>query len=273
MTTAFLLSACGSSGGSSNSSNGSSTITHNGLTYKIVTSPITGEQWLDRNLGAKQVCTKSRGLSVLEFDGISYSSENEADDAYVDSQKDCFGDLYQWGRLTDGHEKRDSSTSTTRATDISSSGNSFIKNFSNPFDWVENTTQDGNNVDDDGSKRETQWSKTDGTSICPVGFRVPTIDELKAETISYADTDDESIGKVKVTNMHTAFKNFLKFPASGFRDYDASASLQYQGEGGSVWSTSPTNGSYVETIFFDDSDANEYQYIRAHGFSVRCIKD
>jgi hypothetical protein len=55
----------------------------NGLTYALVTSPDTGKVWLDRNLGARQVCT---------------SSTDEA----------CYGDLYQWGRAKDGHESRTS---------------------------------------------------------------------------------------------------------------------------------------------------------------------
>jgi hypothetical protein len=39
----------------------------------------TGKVWLDRNLGARQVCTSSTDAA-------------------------CFGDLYQWGRAKDGHE-------------------------------------------------------------------------------------------------------------------------------------------------------------------------
>jgi hypothetical protein len=46
----------------------------NGLTYALVTSPDTGKVWLDRNLGARQVCTSSTDAA-------------------------CFGDLYQWGQV------------------------------------------------------------------------------------------------------------------------------------------------------------------------------
>jgi len=58
---------------------GDYTLLH-GVTYGTVTSPYTGRVWLDGNLGASQVCT-----------------------AYNDST--CYGDYYQWGRGTDGHEK------------------------------------------------------------------------------------------------------------------------------------------------------------------------
>ncbi|MGV6830373.1 MAG: hypothetical protein ACWA5P_02275 [bacterium] len=74
-----------------------STITHNGITYGLVTSPYTAHVWLDRNLGASRVCTA--------FDDMA-----------------CFGDYYQWGRNTDGHKKSGSTTTTTLATYINSVG-------------------------------------------------------------------------------------------------------------------------------------------------------
>jgi hypothetical protein len=82
----------------------------NGLEYQFVTNPTTGRTWLDRNLGATRVAT-----------------------AYNDS--DAYGDLYQWGRLTDGHEKRTSSTTAVlSATDVPGHGD-FILSPSSPYDW------------------------------------------------------------------------------------------------------------------------------------------
>jgi len=66
-------------------------IMHNGVGYNTVTSPHTGKVWLDRNLGATQVCTTT-------------GSKNTS----------CFGDYYQWGRSTDGHERLSSETRNTR---------------------------------------------------------------------------------------------------------------------------------------------------------------
>jgi len=81
----------------------------NGLEYQLVTS-LTGRVWLDRNLGATQVAT-----------------------SFFDS--DAYGDLYQWGRLTDGHEKRTSSvTLTLSTTDVPGHGD-FIASPNSPFDW------------------------------------------------------------------------------------------------------------------------------------------
>jgi hypothetical protein len=55
--------------------------------YKEVTSS-TGRIWLDRNLGATRVAKSSADASA-------------------------FGYLYQWGRLSDGHQKPSSATTNT----------------------------------------------------------------------------------------------------------------------------------------------------------------
>nr|MBS0037248.1 hypothetical protein [Saprospiraceae bacterium] len=48
-----------------------------------VTNPITGDIWMDRNLGASQAATAS-------------------------DDENSFGDLFQWGRFADGHQCRSS---------------------------------------------------------------------------------------------------------------------------------------------------------------------
>lgn len=75
----------------------------------IVVSP-TGKVWMDRNLGASQVATAV-----------------DDDDAY--------GDLYQWGRGADGHEKRDSDTTPTRSDSDTPGHGDFITTSSEPYDW------------------------------------------------------------------------------------------------------------------------------------------
>jgi hypothetical protein len=52
-----------------------------------VTNPATGQTWMDRNLGASRAATSP-------------------------TDEQAYGDLYQWGRAADGHEKRRSSTTT-----------------------------------------------------------------------------------------------------------------------------------------------------------------
>ena len=205
------------------------TIIHNGTTYGTVTSPYTGKVWLDRNLGAAQVCASSTDTA-------------------------CYGDYYQWGRNFDGHQDSTSATTSTQATDVNSAGSSFITSSNTySYDWAKS-------ADSSGSQRTVNWSATDGTSVCPVGFRVPTLTELKAETLDNG-----------VTNSATAFSNFLKLPTAGYR-FHSSGSLVAQGSWGDVW-TSSVNGSVSHYVGFDSSDANVYYNNRAYGFTVRCLRD
>lgn len=212
--------------------------TFNGLVYNIVTSPITGIQWLDRNLGASQSCTSS------------------ADSA-------CYGDSYQWGRLSDGHEKANAATTTEKAIDIINVGSAKIIS---EGDWT--------TADTDKTLRVAQWSKTDGTGICPVGFRVPTNDELVKETLEFAGTNNTTTGAVKVIDIPTAFQNFLKLAAPRTGD-----------SVGALWTASKSDqysfalGKYIN--YYQDtynghtySGANGYwgDYFAFASLPVRCIK-
>ena len=202
-------------------------IFHNGIGYKTVTSPYTGKVWLDRNLGASQVCTS--------FDDTA-----------------CYGDYYQWGRNYDGHQDSTSSTTSTQATDVNSTGSSFIIGSS---DWA--------SVDGTGIERTANWSATDGSSVCPIGFRVPTIAELSAELFDANSS--------QIQNRDDAFNSFLKLPSAAYRDFN-SGTLVFQGLFGSVWSSS-ANGSYSSYVYFDSSYALEANDFRTFGFTVRCLRD
>ncbi len=228
---ALSLSFNGCSGGSSGSDDG--TITHNGVVYKTVTSPYTSKVWLDRNLGASQVCTA-------------------LDDAA------CYGDYYQWGRATDGHENNTSSITSDGALVVSfPAGHSdFIVNSITPYDWT------ADSLDNNGSQRAINWSKTDGSSVCPVGYRVPTEQELKDETLG--------IG-TPIANNTDAYNNFLKLPSAGNRSSN-DGSMYNQGSYGIVWSSS-VSGSYSYHLYFNSSNAYTVNNNRAYGFSVRCLKD
>jgi uncharacterized protein (TIGR02145 family) len=148
------------------------------------------------------------------------------------NDKQCYGDYYQWGRAADGHEKAGSSSFKTRSGDWSSQS---------------------------ASSRQAFWMKTDGSGICPRGFRVPTIDELMAETVSQS-----------FSNRNDAFNNFLLLPSAGYRgSYDGS--MHSQGDDGDVWSSSP-DGSNAKGLDFNSDDADADSYGRALGFSVRCLK-
>jgi uncharacterized protein (TIGR02145 family) len=156
--------------------------------------------------------------------------------SYNDEQ--CYGDYYQWGRAADGHEKSGSS--------------SFIKAPDFPYDWKPN--------DSSGSQRQAFWNRTDGLGICPRGFRVPTIDELEAETLSQG-----------VKTHKDAFNNFLKLPSAGFQGCVV-GDMYNQVSHGFVWSSSP-GGTGAQFLQFYSDDAEAKYGVRANGLSVRCLKE
>ena len=219
---------------SANASSQSTTITilyvEPVFVYSEVTSPNTGKVWLDRNLGATQVCT-------------ALDDEN------------CYGDYYQWGRNKDGHQLHTSTRSTVQATDVNNTGsNEFIVSSSTyQYDWAYA-------ADTNGSLRAANWSKTDGTSICPVGFRVPTIEELKDETINAVPA---------VGDKTDAFNSFLKLPSSGYRIQNGP--IYDRGQGGYLRSVDIT-GVKSEYLFYA-AGVGTNTFSRTYGFTVRCIKD
>ncbi|MCI5183013.1 MAG: hypothetical protein D3921_10970 [Candidatus Electrothrix sp. AW1] len=190
---------------------------------------LTGRVWMDRNLGASRVATSM-------------------DDAQA------YGDLYQWGRLTDGHEKRNSSTTTTLSpTDVPGHGN-FIVNTSEPYDW---RTTPNNNL----------WQGEGGiNNPCPSSFRLPTESELQAEVDSWSSKDAAG-----------AFGSVLKLPSAGYRNFE-SGSLVYEAISGGYWTStideSQTDGHNIPSLFFNNSGyAGMSSLGHVLGGSVRCIQD
>jgi len=208
-------------------------ITHNGVTYETVTSPHTGRVWLDRNLGASQVCTSN-----------------------ID--KACYGDYYQWGRDTDGHEKFDSDTTNTLATNIYYRDSTFIVGSN---DWLSEGI--GGNLEKD--PRSNKWANIDGSSICPIGFRVPNKNEFEYELIN----------TTTYPNRDTFFESFLKLPASAYRG----DSGYFHTYGNPIfWTTSQWKSEFTQEyglpyavlaayIGADFSTKNP-----SNGYPVRCIR-
>lgn len=184
-----------------------------------VTSP-TGRIWMDRNLGANRVAQSST-------DALSY------------------GDLYQWGRPADGHQKRNSATTWTASSTDQPGHSSFILVLSNPEDW---RSPQNNNL----------WQGVNGVNNpCPPGYRLPTEAEWNAERRSWVRN-----------NAAGAFNSPLKLPMAGIN----SGSLFPFGSHGYYWSSTVT-GTRVRYMKFSNRKASMRSGYRAYGISVRCIKD
>ena len=185
--------------------------------------------WMDRNLGAEDITTFN------------------LEDASGNTDERLYGDLFQWGRLDDGHQDRTSTTTSTLSiTDDPGHGN-FITVGGSPFDW-----RDDNN--------DNRWNANpQENNPCPSGWRVPTEAELNAERESW-DTN----------NSAGAYASTLKWPVGGGRL--GSGTLSFVGSFGVVWSSS-VSGSVASYLDFSSGGASMGSGGRANGMSVRCVRD
>ena len=184
---------------------------------------------MDRNLGANRV--------AMSFD-----------------DEEAYGDLYQWGRAADGHEKRNSSiTSILSSTDVPGHGN-YITTSSPPYDWR-------------FPQNDNLWQEVSGiNNPCPAGFRLPTEAEFDAEQVSWDSNDSAG-----------AFTSPLKLVVAGSRPSSSDDPIRNEGSYGYYWTStvrsSTVNGDYARYLRFGSEYAIMDHYYRAWGYSVRCIKD
>ncbi len=166
------------------------------------------------------------------------------------------GNLYQWGRQD--ATNHGGSTASGPTGNSSPNNNTFYKAPNSPYDWL--TPQNN-----------TLWSgSSKGTNDpCPAGYRVPTIDELMS--IGNATRYDSGGGLFNV-DAESGYPQ-LVLPAAGCRYINEGSSLN-QGSYGYYWSSSvpagSTNASYVD---FSSATFRQLTLYKAHGFSVRCLKE
>jgi hypothetical protein len=151
-------------------------------TYNFSIRQVTanGRIWMARDLGASR--------STTATDQVSY------------------GDLYQWGRRTDEHEKWDSTVIAQLASN-GSEQNNFVSDVANTGDWK--------SIPD-----ATLWTGTlNFNNPCPIGYRLPTATEL--------------ITDYSLINLHYA----------GYRD-GQTGNLNDQDNYGTYWTSE--SGTYVK---------------------------
>jgi len=188
-----------------------------------VTNPTTGRTWMDRNLGSSQAA----------------ASSNDAN---------AYGDLYQWGRRADGHQCRNSATTSILSTTDQPGHGDFIVTSSTPNEW---RSPQNNNL----------WQEVNGVNNpCPSGYRLPTETEINAERLSWSSN-----------NAAGAFASPLKLPMAGQR-FDSSGLLSAVGSRGVYWSSTVNSFGSIG-LNFDNSTAISVGYGRSYGLSVRCIKN
>ena len=186
----------------------------------VPTVTSNGEVWMDRNLGASRV-------------------------AISKTDADALGDLFQWGRGADGHQHRNSSTTSTLSTGDSPGHSSFITVSASPKDWR-------------NSQNDNLWQGVNGTNNpCPAGFRLATSSEFDNERASWSSN-----------NGAGAFASPLKLVYHGYR----SAGGGYASDYTYYWTSTP-NSTSANDVYIGSSDSYVTSTPRVYGFAVRCIKD
>jgi len=199
-----------------------------GLETEIIdVKSATNKVWMDRNLGASRAAT----LVATEVeDSLSY------------------GALFQWGRFADGHQCRNSGTTSTLSSSPTPGDSLFIVNSSDPYNWL--STLDDN-----------LWQGVSGVNNpCPGGYRIPTLAEWEDELGSWGSEDSSD-----------AFQSPLKLPVSGRRD-GSNGDIDV-GSVGYYWSSSVEPFDSEARGLGFDRDAALGFYYRTNGYAVRCLKD
>lgn len=225
------------------------------ITKVVEVKSKTGRIWMDRNLGASQVAT------------------NPTDEK-------AYGDLYQWGRGSDGHQLRTSDT-TSKLSSKDVPGNALFIITQKITQLPPITTPLDPYADWRKPQNDNLWQGVNGTNNpCPSGFRLPT-------ELEWYDEQQSWLGGI---NSEGAINSPLKLPMAGSRSsliVYPFISIYGTGSDGYYWSSTKYTRFFEPFLQISlfmyfrveklgvDNNGNRLLFAsdRGNGASVRCIKD
>ena len=202
--------------------------------------------------------------------------------AAIDAGNDIKGDLYQWGRVADGHEKRNSPNYPTNdntgedgaVPDSALDPNGqvlgshaafgqFIKNESTIYRYDWRKTQK-NNLWGDGSTSENMAKAANDP--CPPGWKVPSQLQWASIYDSTTPPNTWTYGDGYKVGLS------LYLPSTGKRDYNNGllANITTQSM---YWSSTYTVAVSYGLQFNQSNISVTSEYYRSFGFSIRCVSE
>ncbi|KQT24641.1 hypothetical protein ASG22_11655 [Chryseobacterium sp. Leaf405] len=208
------------------------------VTYTTVRGA-DGKIWLQQNLGSTKVATSL-------------------------TDEDSYGDLFQWGRWDDGHQKRNSTLiAAPSANDPSGLAGGSASFYSAGYNSSSNWWKNGITSDKWEAENAAASTSTNGADPCraiAANWRLPNVDEINA-----------AMTAENITEFNSALSSNLKLVPAGMKDYNGIFS---PGTRLYLWSSS--SSSYTgngQHLYISQFSTLTNSAGRDAGMSVRCIKD
>ncbi|NDV95699.1 hypothetical protein D0T84_12350 [Dysgonomonas sp. 521] len=236
----------------------------------------------------------------VTFAHVNLGAENDNDPC------NCLGDLYQWGRVADGHEKRTSAGYPTNDTssengiaanedlDINgqiAEGNAsegkFIKQKDDPYSWRPVDGMIGL-WGDSSTEFSANYNQAKGTvDPCPTGWKVPSQKQWGAiyrggiasgDPGSATSSSWNYLGRTLIWERWGSTSGYkvaeaLYLPLCGYRSHET-AQTYLVGHYGAYWcSTVLSNNAYYLHLDGGSIIVPGGNRPRAYGFSVRCVPE
>ncbi|MBA9072948.1 hypothetical protein GGR22_001074 [Flavobacterium gossypii] len=197
-------------------------------------------------------------ITVRGSDGNVWLQQNLGSASVATSQNDeaSYGDLFQWGRWDDGHQKRNSALGTAPTPNnpagLATGNDTFYTGW-----WSPNALSDKWEAATPAAA--TEINGCDPCKALGNGWKLPT----EAEWTAIKDSQN-------ISNPATAFQSVLKLPVSGYRA--ASGSFSFVGTRGYFWS-STTSSSGAKYFYVGTTIANPSAGApRSQSAAIRCLK-
>ena len=203
----------------------------------------------------------------------------------------ALGLLYQWGRkdpflgssLIDSDAEANSTLTWPSVVESNSTNGTIEYASANPTTFIIGNSDNSDwYYTGDTSTDNTRWTESDKSKSiydpCPSGWRVPdgssngVWSTALGSPSSYCGTYD---GTNEGMNFSGKFgsASTIWYPASGYR-YGHHGGLTVVGVLGSYWSASPIlYNAYFLYFNYDGNFSPLFDYNRAHGYSVRCVRE